>query len=125
MENLGEDRRRTSPGGLWWLGASVLAALASAGCCLGPLVVAFLGIGGAWVSTLGRFEALRPFLLGAAFLGLGIAYVRLFRTGACSSAVDGSCGNSGQPRWARIVFWILAGVVVLAALFPWMMSLWS
>ena len=44
-------------------GALVGGALASIGaslCCVGPLVLVSLGIGGAWVSSLTTLEPVRP-----------------------------------------------------------------
>ena len=40
--------------------AGVLAAIGASVCCVGPLVLLMLGIGGAWVANLTAVEPLRP-----------------------------------------------------------------
>lgn len=47
--------------------ASVLAGIGASLCCVAPLVLISLGIGGAWMATLTAFEPVRPVLLGLAF----------------------------------------------------------
>ncbi|MEX1993519.1 MAG: mercuric transporter MerT family protein, partial [Steroidobacteraceae bacterium] len=43
----------------------VSAVLASA-CCLGPLLLISLGVGGAWIGNLTLLEPYRPFFIGIA-----------------------------------------------------------
>jgi len=40
--------------------ASVLAGIGASLCCVAPLVLLSLGLGGAWVSNLTVFEPVRP-----------------------------------------------------------------
>ena len=40
--------------------AGVAAAIGASVCCLGPLVLLMLGIGGAWIGNLAAFEPYRP-----------------------------------------------------------------
>ena len=57
-----------------WLGISTaLAAIGASICCVGPLLLLSLGIGGAWVSTLTSMESVRPFFY--------LAYLGLYRVG--------------------------------------------
>ena len=44
--------------------AGVLAAIGASVCCVGPLVLLALGIGGSWVGSLTAMEPYRPFLIG-------------------------------------------------------------
>ncbi len=57
-------------------GAAVLAALAASSCCLGPLVLGALGLGGA--ASFAAFAAYRPVLLavtaGSLLFGFYLAY---------------------------------------------------
>ncbi|MGH8105891.1 MAG: mercuric transporter MerT family protein, partial [Arenimonas sp.] len=44
-----------------WFGlGALLAAIGASACCIGPLVLVSLGIGGAWVTNLTAMEAARP-----------------------------------------------------------------
>lgn len=45
-----------------WQGMiALMAAIGASVCCVAPLVLLSLGIGGAWVSTLTAMEPVRPF----------------------------------------------------------------
>ncbi len=56
--------------------AGVLAAIGASICCVGPLVLLTLGIGGAWVSSLTALEPARPFLVAGTLLFVGLAFRR-------------------------------------------------
>lgn len=61
-------------GFLEWKGAlieGVLATVASSVCCVAPLVLLGIGIGGAWISILTGLERLRPVFIGLTMLFLG------------------------------------------------------
>lgn len=65
-----------------WLGIGAgLAAIGASACCVGPLLLVSLGIGGAWMSTLTSMEATRPFFIALTliFLVLGFRRLYLFR----------------------------------------------
>ena len=59
------------------LAAGVLAALGASVCCVGPLLLVTLGVGGAWIGTLTRFEPYRPIFVALTVLFFGVAYWRL------------------------------------------------
>lgn len=98
---------------------AVGAALASALCCVGPLLYVGLGVGAGLAST---FEPLRPWFLAGAvlFLGLGFygVYVRPPRT--CEEG--GTCETEDEARRKRarhkVTLWTAAGLVVVFATFP-------
>ena len=59
-----------------WLGiGAVLAAIGASVCCVGPLLLLSLGIGGAWMSTLTSMESIRPFfiILTLIFIAFGVS----------------------------------------------------
>lgn len=56
----------------------VLAAVAASLCCVGPLVLLTLGMGGAWVSNLTALEPYRPIFIGVTLLFLGLAFRKLY-----------------------------------------------
>ena len=58
--------------------AGVLAAIGASVCCVGPLVLLTLGIGGAWIANLTALEPLRPWFIAATLLFLGLAFRRLY-----------------------------------------------
>ena len=50
--------------------ASVLAAIGASVCCVGPLVLLAMGIGGTWVGSLTAMEPYRPVFIGLTLLFL-------------------------------------------------------
>jgi mercuric ion transport protein len=60
--------------------ASVLAGIGASLCCVAPLVLLSLGIGGAWVASLTAFESVRPVLIGLALLFIGLTFRKLYLT---------------------------------------------
>lgn len=100
------------------LAGGALAALGASACCVGPLVLVTLGIGGAWVSSLMALEPLRPALIAltvALFAGAGW---RLYRAPPLCEP-DQLCAVAAIRRRQRVVFWALAAFVAVLLAFPW------
>lgn len=88
----------------------LLAAVAASLCCVGPLVVLVLGIGGAWVSHLTALEPYRPLLIGLTMLCLVIAYRKIFVTSRRTVCEAGTlCAQPRTRRGYQLMFW---GVVI-------------
>ena len=106
---------KVSKEGLTLTGALV-AGLAASACCLGPLVLAIVGIGGAASALV--LEPYRPYLLvlTAGFLGLAF-YLTYRRPAACGPGE--ACEMPKANRAGRILLWLVTLVVVLAATFPY------
>src|SRR3546814_6903380 len=60
------------------VGASI-AAIGASVCCVVPLVLVFMGISGAWISTLTALDPLRPWFSAAAVVSLAVAFWLLYR----------------------------------------------
>ena len=60
------------------LAAGALSAVIGSVCCVGPLVLLGLGIGGAWVGNLTVLEPIRPVFIGLTLLFLALAFRRLY-----------------------------------------------
>lgn len=98
-------------GSLW---GSVLAAVGASVCCVMPLVLLALGIGGAWVANLTALEPARPFFVAVTLLFLALAFWRLYLVPqACETGT--ACVMSQARRRRRLIFWVVA-VALLALL---------
>jgi mercuric ion transport protein len=103
--------------GLLGLGA-VLAAIGASACCIGPLVLVSLGIGGAWMTTLTSMEPLRPVFLIATLIFIGLAFRKLYL--APESCKTGAvCANEAVLRRQRILFWAGSAILIALLAFPW------
>lgn len=87
--------------------ASVLAAIGASVCCVGPLVLLALGIGGTWVGSLTAMELYRPFFVGLTLLFLGLAFHKLYL--APQVCTPGTlCTDPRTIKRQRLAFWIVA-----------------
>ncbi len=99
-----------------------LAALLASACCLGPLVLVTLGLGGAWVGNLAALEPYRPLFLGAALVALFFAYRRIFRP--VQECKPGEvCAVPRTRHGYQVVFWIVTALVLVALAFPYVLPL--
>lgn len=100
------------------LTGGVIAGLAASVCCMGPLVLAALGLGGAAAGLIESFTPLRPVFIGLALLFLGFAAYRLFYVPRVC-APETACADPRTLRNQRLLF--IGAVIVVAALvaFPW------
>src|SRR2546426_9931865 len=87
--------------------ASILAALGASVCCVVPLVLLALGIGGAWIGNLTALEPYRPIFIGLTLLFLGLAFRQLYLT-ASACAPGTACSDPKVLARQRTVFWVVA-----------------
>lgn len=93
--------------------AGALAAIGASVCCVGPLVLLTLGIGGAWVSSLTALEPVRPFLMAVTLLFVGLAFRRLYLVAqVCEAGTP--CADPRTVARQRGIFWLV--FVALGAL---------
>lgn len=52
----------------------LLGAVLASSCCILPLVLVVLGIGGAWIGTLTALEPYQPYFLATTAVCLGVGY---------------------------------------------------
>ncbi len=102
---------------LAYLGA-IGSSLASALCCIGPLIVFTFGLGGAWASTASIFAPYRNYLIVIVAASLGYAFYRLYIIPPkCTEGED--CPHPKTIRLQRIIFWIITALAILLLTFPW------
>ncbi len=102
----------------------VIAAIAASLCCIGPLVLVMLGVGGAWVGNLAVLEPFRPYFLGAALIALFFAWKKIYRAPAAAACTPGSlCAMPQTNRLYKVLFWIVAVLVAAAFVFPYLAPL--
>ena len=97
-----------------------LAAILASTCCLGPLVLVALGFSGAWIGNLTVLEPYRPLFIGAALVALYFAWRRIF----CPVQVCQPGEVCAIPRARatyKIIFWVVAALVLIALVFPYVL----
>ncbi|HHO68724.1 MAG TPA: mercury transporter MerT [Gammaproteobacteria bacterium] len=108
----------TPRGGSRSLLAAGLAAIGASLCCVGPLVLLALGIGGTWIGSLTALEPYRPIFIGVTLLFLFLAFRQLYLVPA-ACAPGGNCAVPVVRRRQRIAFWVVTVVLLALLAFPW------
>lgn len=89
----------------------VLAALGATACCVLPLVLVTLGLGGAWMASLRSLEAYQPLFAAVTIACLGYAFYALYiQPKRC--APGEVCASPAVLRRQRIVFWLVATAIL-------------
>jgi mercuric ion transport protein len=97
--------------------AGTLSALGASVCCVLPLALIGIGVGGAWVAQLRSFERFYPVFVGAAVAAFAYAFYRLYLKPA-PCAPDAACATPVTRRDRRIAFWVTLLSAKALILFP-------
>lgn len=85
------------------IAAGAVSALGASTCCVLPLALVTLGVGGAWVAQLRELERFYFVFLAVALAAFGFAFYRLYlRAAPC----EGECASPAVRRRRRIAFWL-------------------
>lgn len=104
------------------LAAGGIAAILASLCCLGPLVLVSVGLGGAWLSNLQLLEPFRPIFISVALVALFLAYRRVYRPlSACKPGE--ACAVPRIRRTYQVLFWFVAVLVLIALTYPYVAPL--
>ncbi len=98
--------------------AGTLAAVGASVCCVGPLILLALGVGGAWVGNLTAMEPYRPVFIGLTLLFLALAFCRLYLLPAVCSP-GASCRSPNVRLRQRRVFWLVTALLLGLLAVPW------
>ncbi|MBI3587270.1 MAG: cation transporter, partial [Ignavibacteriales bacterium] len=95
----------------------VIAAVIASLCCIGPVIVVFLGVGS--IAAFSVFEAYRSYLIGltVAFIGLAFYFTYRKREIKCE---DGTCKIESASKWAKTGVWSATILTILAIGFPYL-----
>lgn len=102
--------------------AGVLAAIGASVCCVGPLVLLALGIGGTWAGSLTAMEPYRLIFIGLTLLFLGMAFRKLYLVPqVCASGTP--CADPRTIQRQRLTFWIATVLLLGLLAVPWLAPL--
>ncbi len=110
----GERRERLAAGG------ALLGAGLSSACCILPLGLFMLGVGGSWIGTLTSLAPYQPFFLIPTLGILAYGYWRVYGRPASVCAADGACARPLPRRLVELSLWVSTALVAAAAAFPWL-----
>jgi len=99
------------------IAAGAASALGASVCCVLPLVLVAIGVGGAWVAQLRSLERFYPAFVGLAVAAFAYAFYRLYLKPA-PCAPDTACVSPATRRNQRIAFWATLVAAKALILFP-------
>lgn len=97
------------------LTGTITASILASSCCIGPLILAGLGIGS--VSIFSSLEKYRPLFMIVTFTFIGIAFYLTYRTKKSDECCD--INKVKIDRIRKIVLWTITAVAVGLLLFPY------
>lgn len=104
------------------LTAGGIAALLAGACCVAPLVLVSVGLGGAWLASFQLLEPYRPVFIALALAALAFAGWRIYRP-AAACAPGEVCAVPRIRRGYKIGFWVVAMLLLAMLGFPYLASL--
>jgi mercuric ion transport protein len=103
--------------------SGILSAVAASSCCIVPLILFGLGIGGAWIGNLTALAPYKPlFVAGTAgIVGNGL-YLVYWKPGqACADGA--ACARPIPSRFVKLALWFATALVVAAFAFDYVAPL--
>ena len=92
----------------------ILGATAASSCCIAPLALFSLGIGGAWIGNLTALAPYQPYFIAATLACLGYGYWLVYRREKIACA-EGSCARP-LPNHIIKAGLVLATILVASAI---------
>lgn len=115
-ERSDKDTSTDAATGVTLVGA-VGAAIAGVACCVGPLVVGLLGVGGAGAMV--ALAPYRPWFLGATVLLLTVGFFLVYRRRPADACGCDDEGPTRKRRTAKVLLWLVTLVVAVVSASPY------
>ncbi|MGR3177742.1 MAG: mercuric transporter MerT family protein [Candidatus Anammoxibacter sp.] len=95
------------------LAGTIVAAILASSCCIGPLILAGLGIGSVGVfSPLGKY---RPIFMLVTFAFIGVAFYFTYRK---KNETDACCATKTNTI-KKVTLWVIAIIAICLLFFPY------
>jgi len=99
------------------------AGVFASACCIGPLVLAAIGLGGAAAGVVAVFEPLRPVFIVIALAALGFAGWKIYRRPPMACEPGAACAQPPTDHIYKTAFWIVSAVVLALLASPYYIPL--
>lgn len=109
------DEGRTS----WIAAGGILGAIAASSCCILPLVLFSLGIGGAWIGNLTALAPYQPVFVVITVGLLGYGYWLIYWKRKIDCAEGTACARPLPSRIVKLSLWLATALVAAAIAFPY------
>jgi mercuric ion transport protein len=92
----------------------IIGALAASSCCILPVILFSLGIGGVWIGNFTQLAPYQPYFIAATLAFIGTGYWLVYRSSKVGCAAGEACARPISNRLVKIAL-IAATVIVIAA----------
>ncbi|OZA91999.1 MAG: mercury transporter MerT [Azorhizobium sp. 39-67-5] len=106
--SLNSGQKLAAAGGL-------IGALTASSCCILPVVLFSLGIGGAWIANFTQLAPYQPYFIAATLAFIAAGYWLVYRSSKVACADGEACARPLPNRLVKIVL-TAATVIVIVAL---------
>ena len=103
----------------WIAAGGILGAIAASSCCILPLVLFSLGIGGAWIGNLTALAPYQPIFVVITLCFLGYGYWLVYRKPKVDCAEGAACARPLPSRIVKLSLWLATALVAAAIAFPY------
>lgn len=100
-------------------GGGILGALAASSCCILPLALFSVGVGGAWIGNLTALAPYQPVFVAITLGFLGYGYYLVYWRARTTCDDDAACARPIPNRAVKIALWTATALVAAALVFPY------
>ena len=97
----------------------LFGALAASSCCIAPLVLFSLGLGGAWIGNLTALAPYQPIFVVLTLGFLGTGFWMVYRRPKTTLPEGSYCPRSVTGPWFRVALWSSTVLILAALAFPY------
>ena len=101
----------------------ILGALAASSCCIIPLILFSLGIGGAWIGNLTALAPYKPFFVAGTTGVLGYGFYLVYWKPRRACADEAACAYPAPNYLVQIALWTATVLVAAAFAFDYVAPL--
>ncbi len=98
----------------------LLGALAASACCIVPLLLFSLGIGGAWIGRLGALQPYQPLFIAFSLGLVGYGYWLVYRKAKQACVDNQACARPLPNQLVKGTLWGATILIVLAIAWPYL-----
>lgn len=109
-----EGRRKS-----WVAAGGLLGAIAASSCCILPVALFSLGMGGAWIGNLTALAPYQPVFVVISLGLLGYGYWLVYRRPKAACAEAAACARPMPNRIVKSILWLATVLVAAAVAFPY------
>jgi len=97
----------------------VVGAFLASACCIVPLLLAMLGVSGAWIGNLTMLEPYKPYISAATLMPLGFGFWQVYFRSKPVCEPGSYCARPQSSVIAKTALWVAAILVALAMTIGW------